>query len=104
MISAKALSFLYENFLLAVPYDSGHYNIRLGTGPLILQAGLERDLKNQKHAVREVELSVDVSFPTEVATSFEIARKVAAYIDQAKELREFPIVFRAIAMPLPWVF
>jgi arginase len=94
LISPENLIFPFMKiFLLAVPYDSGHYNIRLGSGPLILQEGLERDLKNRKHTVREMELSVDVSFPTEVATSFEIARKVAAYIYQAKELREFPIVF-----------
>src|SRR5688572_756384 len=80
-------------FLLAVPYDSGHYNVRLGSGPLILQYGLQRDLKNRKHVVREVDLTVDVSFPKEVATNFEIARKVATYICQAKEQKEFPIVF-----------
>jgi arginase len=39
-----------------------------------------------------MKLSVDASFPMEVATSFEIARKVATYIRQAKEQSEFPIV------------
>jgi hypothetical protein len=78
--------------LLAVPYDSGHYNIRLGCGPLILQTELARNL-NSLHEVREVELSVDVAFPTEVATTFAIAKQVATYISKAKELREFPIVF-----------
>jgi arginase len=80
-------------FLLAVPYDSGHHNVRLGAGPLILQKGLARNLSVGKHEVREAELSVDVSFPTEIATGFEVARRVAACISQTKEQQEFPIVF-----------
>jgi len=59
----------------------------------MLQKGLIHDLKTRKHEVREAGLSVDVSFPTEVETGFEIARKVATYICQAKERGEFPIVF-----------
>jgi len=71
-------------FLLTVPYDCGHYNVRLGLGPLILQKGLARRLNNGKHEVREAELSVDVSFPMEVAAGFEVARRVAAYICEIK--------------------
>jgi arginase len=80
-------------FLLAVPYDSGHYNLRFGAGPLILQKGLARDLNNRTHEVRKAEVSLDVAFPTEIATGFEVARRVAAYICASKELEEFPIVF-----------
>ncbi|HZB12163.1 MAG TPA: arginase family protein [Chryseolinea sp.] len=80
-------------FLLAVPYDSGHYKIRLGTGPLMLQKGLARDLNNRMHEVREGEVSLDIAFPTEIATGFEVARRVAARIFESKEHNEFPIVF-----------
>src|SRR5688500_16017886 len=80
-------------FILAVPYDSGHYNIRLGAGPLMLQKGLARDLNNRMHEVREAEVSLDVPFPTEIATGFEVARRVAAYICESKEHKEFPMVF-----------
>ena len=79
-------------FLLAVPYDSGYYNLRLGRGALIIQKGLAQMLNEREHEIREMELSVNVSFPTEVSASFEIARAVATAIHQAKEQGEFPIV------------
>ena len=85
-------------FLLAVPYDSGYYNLRLGRGARTIQKGLAQILNEREHEIREMELSVNVSFPTELSASFEIARAVATAIHQAKEQGEFPIVCLATAM------
>jgi arginase len=79
-------------FLLSVPYDSGYHAARLGRGPLILTKSLAQAMRQHSHEVREVELSVNVLFPTEVSTSFEISRQVAGYVHDAKQRKEFPIV------------
>lgn len=80
-------------FLLAAPYDSGHYKKRLGVGPLVLLDGLCTQLVNDGHTVRKEELSIDTSFTTEITTSFEVSRKVATQVSAANARGEFPIVF-----------
>lgn len=81
-------------FLLASPYDSGHYKKRLGLGSALLMDKASDHLKKSGHAVRTFELSVENdSFPTEVTRSFEVNRSIAVQVKAAKENGEFPLIF-----------
>jgi arginase len=81
-------------FLLAVPYDSGHYKKRLGLGTLTLLDNVDQHLTAKNHKVRKQEILVeDNAFPTEVTTSFEVSRNVSREIRGAKTQGEFPVVF-----------
>src|SRR5688572_2409314 len=65
------------NVLLS-PYDSGHYGLRMGSGPLHFQAnGLEAMLAAAGHDVHLRVIEPDMTFPAEVKTAFELHRLVA---------------------------
>lgn len=79
--------------LLASPYDSGHYQKRLGKGPGVLSTSAARHLSFRGHNVRSHELQLPESFNTEVTTSFQVSRAVANAVHEAVENSELPVVF-----------
>jgi arginase len=80
--------------LIAVPFDSGQRDVRMGRGPgHLLDAGiveaLERAGANVKVKIAE---PATQSFATEISTSFELQRVVAAHVARALLSKSFPIV------------
>jgi arginase len=78
--------------LITVPYDSGIYNRRLGSGPPELSPVIENEFLASAHHVRKREVLCAAHFPTEIATSFALSRMVAAEVMNAKAHHEFPVV------------
>ncbi len=79
--------------ILAVPYDSGHRDERMGAGPLALLPELEARLAQAGHQVRHeiVELPPDV-FPIEVPAAFELNRELSRRVRRAADDGEAPLV------------
>ena len=70
--------------LIQVPYDSGHYGLRMGRGPLHL---IERGLGD--HEVDPVRLD---GFLTEVTSAPLLHREVAGRVCRAREAGRLPVV------------
>jgi arginase len=80
--------------LLAVPYDSGNHRARMGAGPeALLDAGLERALRNNGHSVhtRIAELAPG-SWRAEIQTSFELMRMLSVAVREALASGRLPII------------
>lgn len=80
--------------LIAVPYDSGHYDTRMGAGPgHLLRSGLADRLAQRGHRVDldEVRLATD-GFATEAAKVFDVQRRLAASVRNAAARGELPVV------------
>ena len=87
--------------IIAVPYDSGRRNDRMGAGPLrLLDAGLVDRLATAGLGadVSIVESSSTV-WPTEIATAFDLARHVAARVRAALSQGAFPLVLSGNCLP-----
>ncbi|HMG70710.1 MAG TPA: arginase family protein [Gemmatimonadaceae bacterium] len=80
--------------LLAVPYDSGNHRMRMGAGPeALLEAGLERALKESGHSVHtKVAELPDDWWHSEIQTSFELMRMLSVAVAQAREADLLPMV------------
>jgi hypothetical protein len=53
--------------LLIAAYDSGHYNLRMGQGPLRLrESGILDTLRSHGHTIHETELHPDQPFNAEI--------------------------------------
>jgi arginase len=79
--------------IVAVPYDSGHRNERMGAGPLhLLQSGFAENLQGQSHTVAVEVIEAGPGFRTEVTTAFELMRKVGARVEYARDANEFPFI------------
>lgn len=79
--------------VIAVPYDSGHKGTRTGRGPIrFLEYGLDRILRNQGHKVTVQQIGSHTPLTTEVGTTFELARNLAAAVRSAVDRKAFPIV------------
>ncbi len=80
--------------LIAVPYDSARHGERMGAGPEhLLAAGLGSRLAQAGHAakVRVVEAPPGV-WRAEIRTAFDLARAVAAGVEEACAHGAFPLV------------
>jgi arginase len=75
-----------EVHLLVVPYDSGHRGERMGAGPeRLIQCGIERELTADDHKVSTTIIDlIDGAWTAEIATAFELMRRVAAAINDSK--------------------
>jgi arginase len=71
--------------IIVVPYDSGHYNIRMGVGPGVLAPSLVNVLQEKGHEVTAQELRLSSSFNTEVTSSFELNRAVAQAVNEVRD-------------------
>src|SRR5215203_1035412 len=80
--------------LIAVPYESGSRDRRMGAGPAaIITAGLEATLRNAGHSVDTVWIDLpDEIVPTENASAFAIDRLVALAVGDAVDSGAFPII------------
>jgi arginase len=81
--------------IILVPYDTARRGWRSGAGPEhLLHAGLVGHLRAKGHSVAEPELiEADATQPpAEIATGFELMRKVAVAVRAAREAGRFPLV------------
>lgn len=79
--------------IIQVPYDSGYKDVRQGLGPaVIFQKGLDRNLEKQGHQVEALRIEAHLSFPTEIATAFELNRLLAEQVKSAERENAFPLV------------
>jgi arginase len=81
--------------IVLVPYDTARRGWRSGAGPEhLLRAGLAEHLGGKGHSVAEVEvIEADPTHPpAEIATGFELMRKVAVAVRAARDAGRFPIV------------
>jgi arginase len=79
--------------VLQVPYDAGHYGLRMGRGPLhLVERGLVRDLEAQGHDVDLALLRLPEGFVTEAGAAVELQRRVARAAGLAREAGRLPII------------
>ncbi|HEX4220829.1 MAG TPA: arginase family protein [Pseudonocardiaceae bacterium] len=79
--------------LIEVPYDSGHRDQRMGSGPLTLaDAGAGELLRSHGHEVREQLVEADPAWRSETVTAFQLHRAVAKAAKDARALGEFPLL------------
>ncbi len=79
--------------LIAVPYDSGNRNRRMGRGPLaFLDGGAARRLAPICGTVIERVVEHREGYPMEVPMTFELQRGVAAELSAALDAGEFPLL------------
>ncbi len=78
--------------LLVVPYDSGHRGARMGAGPeRLIERGIDRALAADDHQVTTTLIELPSgSWTSEIATAFELMRRVAAAIDGTRH--RLPVV------------
>ncbi|NIN10284.1 MAG: arginase family protein [Gemmatimonadales bacterium] len=79
--------------LIQVPYDSGHRDARMGSGPgLLTRHGAERAISNLGHGVTAETVAAESAFTTEVGTALELNRGLAQRVRAAVDRGEFPLV------------
>ncbi|MDB4949118.1 MAG: hypothetical protein JWM27_1767 [Gemmatimonadetes bacterium] len=85
--------------ILAVPYDAGHRDRRMGRGPhALLAAGLADGLRALGHEVRvetvgeHPDFLASRGFPTEVATSFSVWYHVRERVRDARLHGDLPVI------------
>jgi arginase len=81
--------------LILVPYDTAHRAWRSGAGPEhLLRAGLAAHIGGKGHSVAEVQIiEADGSQRlAEIATGFELMRRVAGAVRAARAADRFPLV------------
>jgi arginase len=79
--------------ILAVPYDSGHRGVRMGRGPEhLLRGGIEGKLVDGRRQVRARIVEARSPFRAEIATAFELFRRVSERVGAAVEAGSFPLV------------
>jgi arginase len=78
--------------ILTMPYDSGHRNQRMGSGPLhLVEHGLGALLERTGHAVQVAAIETDDEFPTEISTSFELCGRLAERVQQSVSDGHLPL-------------
>lgn len=78
---------------IEVPYDSGHFGVRMGSGPLFLTGGdLMPALERLGHEVDLVGVRLEDDFLTEVTAAVALQRRVSAEVSRAHANGRFPIV------------
>lgn len=80
--------------IVAVPYDSGALEVRMGAGPgRLLELGLEGRLAARGHTVQVSTLAApDGPLEAEVATAFALNRLLSVAVSDAHEAGRFPVV------------
>ena len=79
--------------LIAVPYDTGHFNERMGYGPTHLVGnGVPEGLKASGYDVDVDTIEIDNRFLSEIGSAFELKRKIAMTVSQAVSNHRLPIV------------
>jgi arginase len=80
--------------LLLVPYDTARRGWRSGAGPEhLLRAGLAEHLQGRGHSVGVEAIEADADQPpAEIATGFELIRRIAVAVRSARAAGRFPVV------------
>jgi arginase len=79
--------------LLLVPYDTALRGWRMGAGPeRLLEAGLISRLESLGHSVSSSVITPERDAPAEIATAFELMRRVAEQVRAAREQGRFPLI------------
>lgn len=79
--------------LFAVPYDSGYLRQRLGLGPEYLLAhGAGELIRALGHELVAETIYTDLTFCTEITTTFDLCRRLAARVKDAHTLGQVPLV------------
>jgi arginase len=78
---------------ISVPYDSAHFNERMGAGPLhIINNGFIQKFKSPNINVGYKEILLEEDFSTEVASTFKLLSLLKTEIVKATEQQSFPVV------------
>ena len=78
--------------IITVPYDSSHYNVRMGTGPVnLIHKGLIQTIRKTGVEVTNKELN-DFGFRSEISTSFKLINLVKKEVEFAFDTNSLPIV------------
>jgi arginase len=79
--------------LFTVPYDSGHYNERMGRGPLyVVNHALMGILETAGYEVLYEQIKADTTFATEIATTVGLLHQIKAGVKAAIAHHALPIV------------
>lgn len=79
--------------LISVPFDSAHFNTRMGAGPLhIIKNGLIKRIEAAGNEVSYKEIIQEEKFPTEITTSFKLLDLLREEVKQAVQDKALPIV------------
>ena len=79
--------------LIAAPYDSAHYNKRMGAGPLrLVDNGLIEHLSDEGFKVNYKKLIVEEEFLTEIASTIQLLIKIKHAIIESIQNASFPLV------------
>ena len=81
--------------LILVPYDTARRGWRSGAGPEhLLNVGLAPHLQSRGHVVADVQVIEDdpTQPPAEIRTAFELARRLATAVRDARARGRFPLV------------
>ena len=79
--------------IIQVPYDSGHFDLRMGLGPAhFLQHGLAKQLQDAGHQISETRLHCAADPMNPVATTFSINRLLAKHVRLALQHHSLPLV------------
>jgi arginase len=80
--------------VIAVPYDSGRRDFRMGRGPgAILAAGLVEQLREAGATVRTIVVEPPRgTLPSEIALTFALQREIARHVADARYVDAFPLV------------
>src|SRR4051812_41860517 len=76
-----------------IPYDAGHYGLRMGRGPLhLVERGLLRELGEQGHDVAVHPLRLPAGFVTEAGAAVEIQCQLARATALARAEGRLPVI------------
>jgi arginase len=79
--------------VLTIPYDSGHYRVRMGRGPgRLFEFGLKPLFTRLGHNFKHAEITVSDSHLAEIKTAFAVNCAVADRLRTAQSEGYFPIV------------
>lgn len=79
--------------LIQSPYDSGHYGLRMGRGPLhLVERGASDWLRLQGHEVDLVPIRLKDGFNTEIGSAIAIQRQVAVLAASARGEGRLPLL------------
>lgn len=79
--------------LIQVPYDSGHRGRRMGRGPVhLVEQDAAKRLRSKGHAVSVTSIETADAFPAEIATTFELTRRLARQVRAATSVKRFPLI------------
>lgn len=79
--------------LILSPYDSGHFEARMGKGPgHFMKHGAVERLREKGHDVTVATVDPRQAFPTEVATGFAVMHSISELVKGAVTAGAFPLV------------